>query len=407
MKIAVWHNLNSGGGKRALYNHVKCLLNRGHEIISYCPDTADQGFLPLSDLVEEKIYPLKSKLESKSLFKSHDLIFEKNKALLEHCMECAKDINKGGFDVLFANSSALFYMAHIGRFVNIPKLIYLGEPYRYMYEAMPDFLWRAPFRENLTLAQYFYKRAKHLYRMYWYSYLCREELTSAKTYNIIAVNSIFSRENIKRTYNLESSVCYLGIDTNNFLYDPHQNKQNFVVGLGMINAAKGITKAIESISLIDTNVRPPLIWIGNNKKNTDFINTVKKLAINKGVDLTIRTYINDGDLLSLLAEASVMLYTPNLEPFGLAPLEANACGTAVIAIKEGGVKETVQNGINGYLVNDYSTQKIADLIVKFQDIEYAKKMGKQAFDYVAENWTLESATTNIENLLTSLIHNKG
>jgi hypothetical protein len=30
MKIAVWHNLGSGGGKRALYDHVVGLLARGH-----------------------------------------------------------------------------------------------------------------------------------------------------------------------------------------------------------------------------------------------------------------------------------------------------------------------------------------------------------------------------------------
>ena len=33
MKIAIWHNLPSGGGKRALYNHIKALKENGHYVI--------------------------------------------------------------------------------------------------------------------------------------------------------------------------------------------------------------------------------------------------------------------------------------------------------------------------------------------------------------------------------------
>ena len=58
MKIAVWHNLPSGGGKRALYHHVKGLLERGHTLESWCPPTADQAYLTLSELIKENIVPL-------------------------------------------------------------------------------------------------------------------------------------------------------------------------------------------------------------------------------------------------------------------------------------------------------------------------------------------------------------
>src|SRR6266446_7167318 len=46
VKIAVWHNLPSGGGKRALYYHVRGLVERGHTVESWCPPTADQSYLP-------------------------------------------------------------------------------------------------------------------------------------------------------------------------------------------------------------------------------------------------------------------------------------------------------------------------------------------------------------------------
>src|SRR5438477_13120952 len=61
MRIAVWHNLPSGGGKRALYEHVRGLIKRGHVVESWCPDSADQTYMPLSDMVEEHILPLEWK----------------------------------------------------------------------------------------------------------------------------------------------------------------------------------------------------------------------------------------------------------------------------------------------------------------------------------------------------------
>ena len=58
MRIAVWHNLPSGGGKRALHDHVRGLLGRGHTIEAWCPSTADPDYLPLSELIPEHVLPL-------------------------------------------------------------------------------------------------------------------------------------------------------------------------------------------------------------------------------------------------------------------------------------------------------------------------------------------------------------
>ena len=58
IRIAVWHNLPSGGGKRALYDQVRGLTNRGYHIEAWCPSTADQNFLPLNSLIKEHIVEL-------------------------------------------------------------------------------------------------------------------------------------------------------------------------------------------------------------------------------------------------------------------------------------------------------------------------------------------------------------
>src|SRR6516165_4331271 len=97
MRIAVWHNLPSGGGKRALFDQVRDLVARGHEVEAWCPPTADRSYLPLSDVVREHVVPLMLKAPSDSeprlLRKLHPLhwsVRARLRAMNQHCRECAR-----------------------------------------------------------------------------------------------------------------------------------------------------------------------------------------------------------------------------------------------------------------------------------------------------------------------------
>jgi alpha-1,3/alpha-1,6-mannosyltransferase len=54
---------------------------------------------------------------------------------------------------------------------------------------------------------------------------------------------------------------------------------------------------------------------------------------------------------TLLAAASLLVYTPRNEHFGIVPLEAMLAGTPVLAANEGGPVETVTEGVSGWLRN--------------------------------------------------------
>ena len=149
MRIAVWHNLPSGGGKRALYYHIRGLLERGHTVKVWCPSTADQRYLPLGDLVVEHVLPLDvgAQRAGKGWVSEARALSRKVrtlKAMDEHCQRAAEEISHGGFDMLFANACMFFRAPPIGRYVTIPRVLYLQEPYRWLYEALPRLPWIAP-----------------------------------------------------------------------------------------------------------------------------------------------------------------------------------------------------------------------------------------------------------------------
>jgi glycosyltransferase involved in cell wall biosynthesis len=409
MKIAVWHNLPSGGGKRALYHHVKGLVERGHTVESWCPPTADQNYLPLSELITEHIVPLSWKPKSPKtaldrLVVDYQNTVDKLRAIDEHCHQCAEEINVAGFDILFANSCTFFRTTPIGKYAKIPKILYLQEPYRWLYEALPQLPWAAlPLPKKAWWLSYTYSKQflKDWLKVQGFRIQMREECLNAQEFDAILVNSLFSRESVLRAYGLDSKVCYLGIDAE--LFQPTRvSKEKFVVGLGGIYLGKGIERSIAALGKIPSNKRPDLIWIGNfaDKK---YQKEMEQTARAMGVNVTFKVRLTDTEVVDLLNRAIALIYTPRLEPFGFAPLEANACRTPVVAIAEGGVRETIKDGINGYLINDDDPVALGEAILKLLENQpLVQQMGETARQYVLENWTWDAAIDRLETHFYSL-----
>jgi glycosyltransferase involved in cell wall biosynthesis len=409
MKIAVWHNLPSGGGKRALYYHVRGLVERGHVVESWCPPSSNRDYLPLGGLVTEHLVPLdirasrSSKLLKRSKILHEELrshLLSEIKALDQHCRQCAREINQGGFDILFANSSYIQGVSSIGRHVKIAKALYLQEPSRRLYEASEQGLsWIAIPPVNRPwlkprYAKWFLANAVGTQQL---RILAREEVLNARAYDAVLVNSMFSREGLMRAYGINARVCYLGVDTDLFV-DRRRSRDQSVISVGELGRHKNARFIVEAIGELSAP-RPRLVWIGNVAEPF-YEAEVRALADKLEVEFELRVNVSDDQLVEQLNTAGVMAYAPRLEPFGFAPLEANACGLPVVGVAEGGVRETISDGVNGLLVDSEPEAMAAAIEKLLRDRSLAEQLGQNGAQIVARKWSLDQAVDRLEKELT-------
>ncbi|GAB3929471.1 glycosyltransferase family 4 protein [Larkinella terrae] len=409
MKIAVWHNLRSGGGSRALHQHIKGLAQRGHTIEVWTSSEADSQFLDVDQYVTKThVLPLSMDIRIRDQYRDKlwAMKFEPEtriRRMLDFCSRCADEINAGGFDVLFANACITFSMPYIGRFINIPKALYLGEPNRFLFESSPSLIWEGlpAANGNWTKSDYREKYWDDIFKIRQARVRVREEIYNYRSYDKVLVNSYFSNENLLRAYGGAGEVCYLGIDSSLF---PFQNlpREPFVMGLGAFFQHKRPDLAIESLALIPEKTRPKLVWVGD-MGDTVYVNQLRDLSQKRNVQFEPREKIPHEELIQLLNTASCLLYTSTLEPFGLAPLEANACGLPVVAVAEGGVRETIIDNYNGLLVNRKASEMAHAVERVLTDSGEFERLSRNARRLVQEQWTFERAIDRIEDALINTI----
>jgi glycosyltransferase involved in cell wall biosynthesis len=120
------------------------------------------------------------------------------------------------------------------------------------------------------------------------------------------------------------------------------------------------------------------------------------VAVHHNVELDILHNLDTRQLALEYNKAQICVYAPVMEPFGLVPLESMACGTPVVGVAEGGVRETVRHGETG-LLTDRDPQQFADAISKLlTNPSLADRLGKQGPGYVRDHWSWDSAVVRLE-----------
>lgn len=398
MKIAIYHNLPSGGAKRLLYEFTK-RLHGHHEIHIYSTSSANHDFCDLRPFAAaHHIYPFTPGLLLNSPFgRLNQLIrtIDLNK-LNQLEKQIAKDIREENFDSVlvqpcqFQNAPSL--LRHLS---DLPTVFYCHEPLRVLYETMPP----RPYAQEKGLLRKLLDKIDPL-KILFYLTLKNNDRRNVSAAKSVLVNSIFNRGAVKKIYDVEPIVCYPGVDVN-FFKPSTEAEENFVLSVGSLTPLKGFDLIIQSLGLIPVNIRP-VFKIASNFTNPPEHQYIQTLAKTHQVTTEFQSGISDEALVSLYNRALFTIYTPIREPFGLVPIESMACGTPVIGVNEGGLMETILHGETGFLVNRDPLEISERILVLIQQKETRQTFSQTARQYVLEKWTWEHSTQKLEKILSNV-----
>lgn len=116
-------------------------------------------------------------------------------------------------------------------------------------------------------------------------------------------------------------------------------------------------------------------------------------------------YINNIESLRKLYSSVDLLVVPSkIESFCLVAAESIACGTPVISFDTSGLRNIVIDGVTGYKVKEFSSEKIYDKINQIiEEKKQSKFKSKDLEDFVRKNFNSEIVSNKYENLYKSII----
>jgi len=393
MNIAIYHNLPSGGAKRSLHEVLK-RLSRTHAVDVYTLTTADEHFCDLRPWSRgHRSFPFRPlRLWQSPFGRLNQLQRWRDLRRLDHlAARIAEEIDSRSYDVVLVHPCQWTQAPGILNHLKTAALYYCQEPPRALYEPQlgnspGSSSWRSKVDRIDPLIKLYRSAAR------------RFDWRATRAAQRVLVNSAFTQRLADQIYGIAPVVSYHGVDVDVFRPGPGVRRKGYVLSVGAIQPHKGFAFLIESLAQIPPPKRPQLVLLGN-ASDPGFRASLETLAAKSEVALTIEIGVSEEDLVRRYNEALLLAYAPYNEPLGLAALEAMACGTPVIGVAEGGVRETVVDGETGLLVERDPRLFAKAIQSLLEEPALADRYGQQAQAYVRENWSWDRAVAGLEHHL--------
>ena len=177
--------------------------------------------------------------------------------------------------------------------------------------------------------------------------------TAARVTHFVAISATI-RQRIMECYGRDSVIIYPPVDTDFYTPEPAIRREDYYLILSAFAPYKRVDLAVEACN----RLKKRLVVIGSGQDEA----RLKALA---GPTVEFLGWQPDGVLRDHLRRCRTLLF-PGEEDFGMVPVEANACGTPVIAFGKGGATETVipldQDGPTGAWFAEQTVDSLASAI---------------------------------------------
>ncbi len=327
MKIAVVHNLEMGGAHRRLRSQIQGLA--GHEILEVTLSTGK----PVTETAV--VVPLRQLADSKSRWMRPPLRYVDLALLHKAWRRAAGVVNAWQPDLCFANPCQFLTAPSLVNRLEKPVVFYCDEPRRaYHDDSIGD-----TFNDSTKSLYYLLRSAERF-----------SERKNTLAADRVATNSRYTAALIRDALGVDSQLVRCGVAESFSAGDDVGAAAAFkhVLSVGTLIPSKGHDLVIEAMAL--SRVELPLVVVSPREGECQEQARLRQLADECGVRLKLMAGIPEVDLRDLYRSAFATLYLAQGEPFGLASIEAQACGSPVIVASEGGLPETLVDGGTGWCV---------------------------------------------------------
>ncbi len=246
----------------------------------------------------------------------------------------------GDFNLILSSSHAV--AKGIKKREDQLHICYCHTPMRYAWDLEDQYL------DSLKFGQKFLARSVLRALRKW------DRNSSSRVDHFVA-NSHYVADRIERCYGRKADVIYPPVSTDRFFVSTR--KEDFYITISRLVPYKKVDLIVKAFGILNDK---KLIVVGDGPE----ISRLKKMATPN-----VEFLGHVGDIAPLLSLAKGFVFAAE-EDFGIAPVEAAASGTPVLAFAKGGAAETVIAGKTGLFFDEQTVTSLVHGIKIFEKLEF-------------------------------------
>jgi glycosyltransferase involved in cell wall biosynthesis len=332
MKIAIIHDwlYTYGGAEKVLEQIILCYPQADLYSLIDALASSERGFL-------------QGKTVATSFLQNLPLAKTKHRLFLPLMPFAIEQFDLSAYDLVISSSYAVAKGVITGP--NTLHICYCHTPIRYAWDMQGQYLQETGLSHGLKswLVRYI------LFKIRLWDY------RTANGVNYFIANSKFIAKRIYKVYRRSAKVIYPGVAVEKFIPNLASRSSYFFTASRLVPYKKISLIAQAFVGLPQFEL--VIAGIGPEAKK------IKSIIAN-APNIRYLGYLNDEELGCYLRQARAFVFAAE-EDFGIMPLEAQACGTPVIALGRGGNLETVCAPATGLFFNQAAVADIQQAVLKF------------------------------------------
>lgn len=337
MKVAIVHDflLKLGGAERV----VKVLADMFPKapIYTLLYDEKEVG----------EVFPA-DRVRVSFLDKYPEFLRKRYRYLTHKMPRAAEELDLEEFDLVISSSSAFAHGILVP--LHTKHLCYCHSPMRYAWD------WSSEYRKENKL-----KGLKNMMSSFLLKYLRQWDRVAADRPDAYIANSANVQKRLRKYYDKESDIIHPPVNTDRFR--AKEEHSNYFLIVSTLTPYKRIDLAVETFN--KTGRRLVIIGEGPQRKYLENI---------AGDNIDFLGFKDDETVKEYMENCRAFIF-PGEEDFGIAPVEAMACGKPVLAFAKGGLTESVISGKTGEFFFEPNVEAMEDGLARLM---YNEKFYKPA-----------------------------